>query len=73
MSEIIKRQNNQIIGMSLAELENLSEEFDQSRFRGKQLFNSVYKQQTDSFSNIKTLPIISVSYTHLTLPTILLV
>ena len=58
MSEIIKRQNSQIIGMTLAELENLSEESNQSRFRGRQLFNSVYKQKIDSFENIKTLPII---------------
>ena len=55
MSEIIKRKNSQIIGMNLTELEDLSEEFSQSRFRGKQLFNSVYKQRTDSFNNINTL------------------
>ena len=30
MSEIIKRKNNQIIGMNLTELEDLSEEFSQS-------------------------------------------
>ena len=58
MSEIIKRQNSQIVGMNLAELENLSEESNQPRFRGRQLFNSAYKQQINSFNNIKTLPII---------------
>ena len=45
MPEKIKRNNIQIIGMNLSELEDLSEKFDQSRFRGRQLFNSVYKQQ----------------------------
>ena len=58
MSEIIKRRNSQIIGMTLSELENLSEESNLPRFRGRQLFNSVYKQQIDSFNDIKTLPII---------------
>ena len=58
MSEIIKRKNSQIIGMNLTELEDLSEEFAQSRFRGKQLFNSVYKQRADSFNNMRTLPIV---------------
>ena len=32
MSEKIKRKNSQIIGMNLTELEDLSEEFAQSRF-----------------------------------------
>ena len=57
MPEKVKRNNIQIIGMNLTELEDLSEKFDQSRFRGRQLFNSVYKQQINSFNNMKTLPI----------------
>ena len=46
MPEKIKRNNIQIIGMNLSELEDLSEKFDQSRFRGRQLFNSVYKHMS---------------------------
>ena len=56
MPEKIKRNNIQIIGMNLSELEDLSEKFDQSRFRGRQLFNSVYKQKINAFDNMKTLP-----------------
>ena len=58
MSKIVKRKNSHIIGMNLAELEDLSEDFGQSRFRGRQLFNAIYKRRTNSFNDMKTLPII---------------
>ena len=48
MSEKIKRKNTHLIGMDLNQLENFSEEFGQSRFRGRQLFNSVYKQKINA-------------------------
>ena len=58
MSKIVKRKNSHIIGMNLTELEELSEDFGQSRFRGRQLFNAIYKRRTNSFNDMKTLPII---------------
>ena len=58
MSKIVKRKNSHIIGMNLTELEDLSEDFGQSRFRGRQLFNAIYKRRTNSFNDMKTLPII---------------
>ena len=58
MSKIVKRKNSHIIGMNLTELEELSEGFGQSRFRGRQLFNAIYKRRTNSFNDMKTLPII---------------
>lgn len=56
MSETIKRKNSQIIGMNLTELEDIAENHDQSRFRGRQLFNSIYKQRKDAIKRMKTLP-----------------
>ena len=56
MSETIKRKNSQIIGMNLTELEDVAENHDQSRFRGRQLFNSIYKQRKDAIKRMKTLP-----------------
>jgi len=56
MSEKIKRKNTHLIGMDLNQLEDFSEEFGQSRFRGRQLFNYIYRQKTDSFKNMNTLP-----------------
>lgn len=42
MSEKIKRKNTHLIGMDLNQLEDFSEEFGQSRFRGRQLLSLIH-------------------------------
>lgn len=45
-----------LLGLTLEELTALAEELKQPRYRGQQLFDAIYRQRVESFSQISPLP-----------------
>jgi len=45
-----------LLGLSLQELTNLAEELDQPSYRGRQLFEAIYRQRVAALEDISTLP-----------------
>jgi 23S rRNA (adenine2503-C2)-methyltransferase len=45
-----------LLGLTLQELTSVAEEAGQPSYRGRQLFEAIYKQRTDSLEKVSTLP-----------------
>ena len=55
MSNAVATQFKSLIGHSISELESFAESFDEKPFRGRQLFDWIYRQQVDDFSKMTDL------------------
>ena len=55
MSNAVATQYKPLIGHSISELESFAESFDEKPFRGRQLFDWIYRQQVDDFSKMTDL------------------
>ena len=55
MSNAVATQYTPLIGHSISELESFAESFDEKPFRGRQLFDWIYRQQVDDFSKMTDL------------------
>ena len=55
MSDTVATQYKPLIGHSISELESFAESLDEKPFRGRQLFDWIYRQQVDDFSKMTDL------------------
>jgi 23S rRNA (adenine2503-C2)-methyltransferase len=55
VSNAVATQYKPLIGHSISELESFAESFDEKPFRGRQLFDWIYRQQVDDFSKMTDL------------------
>lgn len=55
MSDAVATQYKPLIGHSISELESFAESLDEKPFRGRQLFDWIYRQQVDDFSKMTDL------------------